>query len=54
MKENLLCRSLQEMTKAFSALVMDILRKNIPSETAYKRYVSARDSNLGIERNSKR
>ena len=30
------------MTKAFSALVMDILRRNIPLETAYKRYVSAR------------
>ena len=50
----LLCRSLQEMTKAFSALVMDILGRNIPLETAYKRYVSARDPNLGMERNSKR
>ena len=42
------------MTKAFSALVMDILGRNIPLETAYKRYVSARDPNLGMERNSKR
>ena len=42
------------MTKAFSALVMDILGRNIPLETAYKRYVSARDPNLRMERNSKR
>ena len=44
----------QGLTKAFSALVVDILNRNIPLESGYKRCVRVRDPNLRLERNSKR